>query len=45
MNRIMPAYPLFVKDPNFSLWSVTEENFAAQISKVGGVRKRRFTDF
>ena len=24
MERILPAYPLFVKDPNFSIWSVTE---------------------
>ena len=24
-ERKLPAYPLFVKDPNFSIWSVTEE--------------------
>ena len=22
--RVLPAYPLFVKDPNFSLWSRTD---------------------
>ena len=25
MNRKLPAYPLFVKDPNFSLWSACDE--------------------
>lgn len=25
MKRLLPAYPLFVKDPYFSLWSTTEE--------------------
>ncbi len=25
MERILPAYPLFVKDPNFSIWAETEE--------------------
>ena len=24
-ERKLPAYPLFVKDPNYSLWSATEE--------------------
>ena len=24
MKRILPAYPLFVKDPNFSIWSATD---------------------
>jgi len=24
MKRMLPAYPLFVKDPNFSIWSATE---------------------
>lgn len=24
-ERILPAYPIFVKDPNFSLWSPTEK--------------------
>ena len=24
MERILPSYPLFVKDPNFSIWSATE---------------------
>ena len=24
MERILPVYPLFVKDPNFSIWSATE---------------------
>ncbi|MGN1052212.1 MAG: glutaminase domain-containing protein [Candidatus Scatosoma sp.] len=25
MKRILPSYPLFVKDPNFSLWSPSEK--------------------
>ena len=25
MERILPAYPLFVKDPNFSIWCTTEQ--------------------
>ena len=25
MERILPSYPLFVKDPNFSIWMATEE--------------------
>lgn len=25
MQRILPAYPLFVKDPNFSIWTTAEE--------------------
>ncbi|MBQ8446789.1 MAG: DUF4964 domain-containing protein, partial [Clostridia bacterium] len=24
MERILPSYPLFVKDPNFSIWSASE---------------------
>ena len=24
MQRILPSYPLFIKDPNFSLWQATE---------------------
>lgn len=24
MERILPAYPLFIKDPNFSIWTTTE---------------------
>ena len=24
MERILPVYPLFIKDPNFSIWSSTE---------------------
>ena len=24
MKRILPSYPLFLKDPNFSIWSATE---------------------
>lgn len=25
MERILPSYPLFVKDPNFSIWMATEQ--------------------
>ena len=25
MNRLLPSYPLFIKDPNFSLWMPTEK--------------------
>lgn len=25
MKRVLPAYPLFIKDPNFSLWSASDE--------------------
>lgn len=25
MERILPSYPLFIKDPNFSIWMATEE--------------------
>ncbi len=25
MKRILPSYPLFIKDPNFSIWSPNEE--------------------
>lgn len=40
MNRIMPAYPLFVKDPNFSLWSVTEELCSANLQSWWGAEKK-----
>ena len=25
MQRILPSYPVFVKDPNFSIWMPTEQ--------------------
>ena len=39
-KRILPAYPLFVKDPNFSLWSVTEELNESNVQSWWGEEKR-----
>ena len=39
-KRILPAYPLFVKDPNFSLWSVTEELNKSHVQSWWGAEKR-----
>lgn len=39
MNRKLPAYPLFIKDPNFSLWSVTEKLNASNIQTWFGEEK------
>ena len=39
-KRILPAYPLFVKDPNFSLWSVTEELNKSNVQSWWGEEKR-----
>ena len=37
MERILPSYPLFIKDPNFSIWHGTEilneQNKKKNISK------------
>ncbi len=38
-DRILPAYPLFVKDPNFSLWSVTEELNKSNVRSWWGEEK------
>lgn len=38
-KRILPAYPLFVKDPNFSLWSVTEELNKSNVQSWWGEEK------
>lgn len=39
-ERKLPAYPLFVKDPNFSLWSVTEELNKSNLQTWWGEEKR-----
>lgn len=39
-KRILPAYPLFVKDPNFSLWSVTDELNASNVRSWWGEEKK-----
>lgn len=48
MERILPAYPLFVKDPIFSIWSTTEElnaqnseNWYAEKKKIYGLLKTK----
>lgn len=41
-KRILPAYPLFVKDPNFSLWSVTEELNKSHVQSWWGAEKRLY---
>lgn len=39
IERIFPAYPLFVKDPNFSLWSFTEELNESNVRSWWGAEK------
>lgn len=39
MERILPAYPLFVKDPNFSIWAVTECLNEADVESWWGAKK------
>lgn len=39
-ERILPAYPLFVKDPNYSFWSVTEELNESNVQTWWGEEKR-----
>lgn len=39
-ERILPAYPLFVKDPNFSLWSVTDELNESNVQSWWGEEKK-----
>ena len=42
MKRILPAYPLFVKDPNFSIWSVTEALNASETESWWGAKKKLY---
>ena len=39
MERILPSYPLFVKDPNFSIWMATEELNAQNVETWYGEAK------
>ena len=39
MERKLPAYPLFVKDPNFSLWAMCDELNGADIKTWYGEEK------
>ena len=39
-ERILPAYPLFVKDPNYSFWSVAEELNESNVQSWWGEEKR-----
>ena len=39
MERILPSYPLFVKDPNFSIWMATEELNAQNVETWYGETK------
>ena len=39
-ERKLPAYPLFVKDPNYSLWSVTDELNQGNAQSWWGEEKR-----
>ena len=41
-ERRLPAYPLFVKDPNFSLWSVTEELNKGNVQTWWGEEKKLY---
>ncbi len=40
MERILPAYPLFVKDPNFSVWSATENLNDSDVETWYGEKKK-----
>lgn len=39
-KRILPAYPLFVKDPNFSLWSTSELLNESNVQSWWGAEKK-----
>ena len=39
-DRILPAYPLFVKDPNFSLWSTMEALNESNVQSWWGAEKK-----
>ena len=38
-ERILPSYPIFVKDPYFSLWSGTEELNSQSLETWYGAQK------
>ena len=40
MERILPSYPLFVKDPNFSIWSATEILNSQEVEAWFGEKKK-----
>ncbi len=40
MERILPSCPLFVKDPNFSIWSATENLNDQDVQTWYGEQKR-----
>lgn len=42
MERILPAYPLFVKDPNFSLWAKTESFNEENTQSWWGAEKKLY---
>lgn len=42
MKRILPAYPLFVKDPNFSLWAKTENFNEENTESWWGAEKKLY---
>lgn len=39
-DRKLPAYPLFVKDPNFSLWTTAEELNSLNVTSWYGAEKK-----
>ena len=39
-ERILSAYPLFVKDPNFSLWSTSELLNESNVQSWWGAEKK-----
>lgn len=41
-KRKLPAYPLFVKDPNFSLWSATDELNGGNVQTWYGATKNLY---
>ena len=42
MQRILPAYPLFVKDPNFSLWANAEQLNEGNLTSWWGETKKLY---
>ena len=42
MERILPAYPLFVKDPNFSIWATTEVLNSQEVEAWFGEKKKLY---
>ena len=42
LKRKLPAYPIFLKDPNFSFWSVTERLTAGNIQTWYGEEKKLY---